>query len=374
MLKKETYNKAESNIANLGSALEKDVRKGAAEQEKAWAVAGKKPGLQAWRIEKFQVIPNKEAIAGAFYSDDSYIVLNTYKEPDAPKLKWDIHFWLGKTTSQDEMGTAAYKTVELDDFLGTEPVQHREVQGSESSLFLSYWKEAGGIRLLEGGIASGFNHVKPTEYKARLLHLKGKKNVRVTQVDLKASSLNEGDVFILDNGLTIYQFQGKKAGMNEKARGAQLCRTLDTDRSGRSKIITFRQGDKDDDDILEFWKILGGKPTSINAEAGDDEAWEKDSAKSLWHLSDASGTMVFKEVAKGKVLKSLLKSDDVFVFDIGAEVFVWVGKGASDKEKKLALKYAQDYLKDQKRPEHLPICKILEGSENSVFNNSFDRP
>jgi len=272
------------------------------------------------------------------------------------------------------MGTAAYKTVELDDFLGTEPVQHREVQGSESNLFLSYWKEAGGIRLLEGGIASGFNHVKPTEYKARLLHLKGKKNVRVTQVDLKASSLNEGDVFILDNGLTIYQFQGKKAGMNEKARGAQLCRTLDTDRSGRSKIITFRQGDKDDDDILEFWKILGGKPTSINAEAGDDEAWEKDSAKSLWHLSDASGTMVFKEVAKGKVLKSLLKSDDVFVFDIGAEVFVWVGKGASDKEKKLALKYAQDYLKDQKRPEHLPICKILEGSENSVFNNSFDRP
>jgi len=354
--------------------LEKDVRKGAAETEKAWAVAGKKPGLQAWRIEKFQVIPNKEAIAGAFFSDDSYIVLNTYKEPDAPKLKWDIHFWLGATTSQDEMGTAAYKTVELDDFLGTEPVQHREVMGSESGLFLSYWKESGGMRILEGGIASGFNHVKPTEYVPRLLHLKGKKNIRVTQVPLKAASLNEGDVFILDMGLTIYQFQGKKAGMNEKARGAQLCRTLDTDRSGRAKIITFRQGDKDDEDIMKFWEAFGGKPQTISAEAGDDEAWEKDTTKSLWHLSDASGSLVFKEVAKGKVVKSLLKSDDVFIFDIGSEVFAWVGKGASDKEKKMALKYAQDYLKDHKRPDSLPISKILEGSENSVFNNSFDRP
>jgi len=357
----------------LGSQLEKDCRKTAAETEKAWSIAGKKPGLQAWRIEKFKVVPNKEAEGGSFFSDDSYIVLSTYKEPDNPKLKWDLHFWLGQTSSQDEIGTAAYKTVELDDFLGTEPVQHREVMGSESSLFLSYWKEKGGIRIMEGGVASGFNHVEPTKYKPRLLHLKGKKNVRVTEVEMSHKSLNEDDVFILDAGLMVYQFQGKRAGMNEKARGAQLCRTLDSDRRGQAKIYTFRQGDKDDESILEFWKFLGGKPDKIKEDAGDDEEWEKDSKKSLWHLSDASGKLEFKEVAKGKVVKSHLKSDDVFIFDIGSEVFAWVGKGASDKEKKMALHYAQSYLKDNKRPEHLPISKILEGAENSVFNNSFDR-
>jgi len=357
----------------LGSDLEKSCRKTAAETEKAWAAAGKKPGLQAWRIEKFKVVPNREAEGGAFYSDDSYIVLNTYKEPDKPKLKWDIHFWLGQTSSQDEIGTAAYKTVELDDFLGTEPVQHREVMGSESPLFLSYWKEGGGIRIMEGGIASGFNHVEPTKYTPRLLHLKGKKNIRVTEVELSHKSLNEGDVFILDAGLFIYQFQGKKAGMNEKARGAQLCRTLDSDRRGQAKMYTFRQGDKEDESTTEFWKILGGKPDKINPDSGDDEAWEKDSAKCLWHLSDETGAVVFKEVAKGRVQKHHLKSEDVFIFDIGSEVFAWVGKGASDREKKLALSFAQQYLKDHKRPEHLPISKILEGSENSVFHNSFDK-
>lgn len=385
MLKKEVFNVEDSNVAGLGSDLDKQCRLSAAATETAWAKAGKVPGMQIWRIEKFKVKQSQTA-HGTFYSDDSYICLNTYKKKDEngkelEKLLWDVHFWLGETTSQDEAGTAAYKTVELDDFLGGEPVQHREVQGFESALFLSYFKESGGIQLLEGGIESGFNIVKPETFAPRLLHLKGKKNIRVTQVHLGASSFNEGDVFILDCGLDIYQWQGKKAGRNEKARAGQLCRTLDDERKGKPEVHVFSQMDKD---AKEFWDMLAPHDDTsaswVNGIAdvcpddGKDEEWEKAKPTLLFHLSDESGKMVFSPVAadsSGVFKTTQLVSADVMICDVGNEIFCWIGKGASADEKKSGMSYAQTYLKDSGKNPNLPITKLLEGQDSNTFKSHF---
>jgi len=368
LTKPKTYNVADSNIANLGSDLEKKVKAAAAEKEPAWENAGKKVGLQIWRIEKFKVKAWPTEQYGSFYDGDSYICLNTYKKEGGNALLFDVHFWLGTHTSQDEAGTAAYKTVELDDKLGGAPVQHREVQGHESDLFLSYFKNQ--IKLLSGGVDSGFKHVKPEEYKPRLLHLKGKRKIRVTQVDLDRGSLNSGDVFILDNGLTIYQWNGKKSGPQEKSKGAEMCRALTDERKGRAKCFVLEEGDKEPG----FWKLLGGEGAVKSAEeGGDDSEAEKGGVKSLFQLSDASGKLEFKQVATGShVKKNLLDSNDVFILDTGAEVFAWIGKGASVDEKAKALSFAQDYLTKYNRPAYLPISRILEGGENPTFNQALN--
>jgi gelsolin len=253
-------------------------------------------------------------------------------------------------------------------------VQHRQVSGHESTLFLGYFAESGGIKLLSGGAASGFNKIKPTEYKPRLLHLKGRKKIRVEQVPFELASLNSGDVFVLDAGLTLYQWQGKKAGMNEKARAGQLCRNIDDERSGKPEVEVFTQGDSDEAEFLsQFPGYSADAPPVISDESGDDLAWEKTASKTLFQLSDSSGDLEFKEVAKGKVTKDLLSSDDVFIFDIGCEIFSWVGKGASAEEKKGALHYAQQYIINIRKMPELPICKIIEGGENEVFNTAFDK-
>lgn len=52
----------------------------------------------------------------------------------------DIHYWIGKASSQDEQGAAAVYVTQLDEHLGGAPVQRREVQGHESPSFRAYFK------------------------------------------------------------------------------------------------------------------------------------------------------------------------------------------------------------------------------------------
>jgi hypothetical protein len=46
---------------------------------------------------------------GEFFTGDSYIVLQTSQDPETDKLYYDIYFWIGADSSQDEYGVAAYK-------------------------------------------------------------------------------------------------------------------------------------------------------------------------------------------------------------------------------------------------------------------------
>jgi gelsolin len=363
MLKPRKFDIEDSNIANLGSDLEKKVRHAAAEGENAWKVAGQKLGLQIWRIEKFQVKEWPEEHYGKFYTGDSYIVLRTYKKtPDSEKFSYDVHFWIGSKSTQDEYGTAAYKTVELDDYLNGDPVQHREIQGSESDLFLSYFKK---VEFLEGGVDSGFKHVEPKDYHARLLHVKGKKNVVVREVPLKIESLNSGDVFVLDHGLDVYQMNGKECGAMERAKAAELTASIKGER-GNCKLFVFEEADERDAGAQKFWEYLGGRKPIAAATPDTPQKQEK----RLFRLSDETGKMQMVEV-KNFTIKSL-DTKDAFILDNGIEIFVWVGKGASKDERSKGLAYATDYLFKNNRPKTMPISRIIEGAENDPFTRSFD--
>ena len=179
----------DSNMANYGTEEHKQMRTEAAGKEEAWQGVGQECGILIWRIEKFIVKSWPKEQYGEFYDGDSYIILHTYKpDPNKQALAHNVHFWLGSQTSQDEAGAAAYKTVELDDYLGQLPVQYRQVQGFESKEFLHLFDK---ITILSGGVESGFNHVEPETYDPRLLKVAGKfKKLQVYQVKLELDSLN----------------------------------------------------------------------------------------------------------------------------------------------------------------------------------------
>jgi len=367
MLKQHTVAIASSNISLFGTDVEKKIKHSAAEGEPAWKTAGKKAGLEAWRIKQFKLVAVPDNQVGQFYSGDSYIVLLTKASNN--QLSWDIFFWLGSETSQDEAGTAAYKTVELDDHLNGAPVQHREIQGHESHEFIEVFSHKGGIRVLSGGFESGFHHVKPHEYKHRLLRVFGttSKNCKLEEVEVSGKSPRSADTYILDAGLKIYQFNGKNSKHIERNKASVLANAIKEEREISGEVEVLDEGDSD---LGEFWKLLGG-PQTIAAEAPPHPAAadHEDGRKVLYRITDTSGS--FEKVAEGKVHKSALNTKDVFIFDVGFKVFVWVGHQSPAAEKKTALQYAVDYLKKENRPTHLPITRIIEGRDNEVFNAQF---
>jgi len=367
----------DSNMANYGSKEHKDLRKGAAQSEKEFVGAGTKVGLEIWRVENkrtkadtpdFGVKRWPKEDYGNFFSGDSYLVLNTYKVKvdgkETDKLGWDVHFWLGKDSSQDEIGVAAYKAVELDDLLDDGPVQHREVQNAESALFQSYFK---GMTYMEGGIASGFRQVKPDEYKPRLFQVRqAAKTIRAFEVPVKATSLDLGDTFILDAGLKIYLWIGPESNAFEKSKGGALAHNLVSGRQGKAKLIS----EPDDD----FWKTLGGSAKDVkpanSALKPEVETMAMDAEKLiLYRLSDASGKVTFTKVHEGKINASMFDSNDAFILDAKAQLFVWIGKGASHGEKMHAMKFADNYLKENGRPMTMPVTRISEGQVHHVFGS-----
>jgi len=147
---------------------------------------------------------------------------------------------------------------------------HLEEQMYESDRFLSYFRKHGGVEYLPGGIESGFRDVtKPKEFVARLLQVKGDRYPRLFPVYMQADSINEGDVFILDNNDKIYVWPGEHCNVNEKMKALEFTTNLRKfERHCHADIIFPREDPQVDAD---FWNLLGGKPAKINAPVPDSE-------------------------------------------------------------------------------------------------------
>ncbi|CAA0812756.1 Villin-2 [Striga hermonthica] len=334
--------------------------------EPAFQGAGQKVGTEIWRIENFQPVPLPKSDYGKFYSGDSYIILQTSPGKGGAYL-FDIHFWLGKDTSQDEAGTAAIKTVELDAILGGRAVQYRELQGHESDKFLSYFKPC--IIPLEGGVASGFKKPEEEEFETRLYICRGKRNVRLKQVPFIRSSLNHDDVFILDTKEKIYQFNGANSNIQERAKALEVIQYLkEKYHEGKCNVAIVDDGKlQAETDSGEFWVLFGGfAPIGKKVATEDDIIPEKTPAQ-LYSIIDVQVKTVDSELSK-----SLLENNKCYLLDCGAEVFVWVGRVTQVEERKSAVQAAEDFVASQGRPKATRITRIIQGYETHSFKSNFD--
>ncbi|KAM8978433.1 LOW QUALITY PROTEIN: scinderin [Sarcophilus harrisii] len=335
---------------------------------KEFARAGLQPGLQVWRIEKMELVPVPRAY-GSFYVGDAYRLRT--RQGSRKDLSYRLHFWLGKECTQDESGAAAIYTMQMDDYLGGKPVQSRELQDYETTDFVGYFK--GGLKYKAGGVASGFNHAITNDLSAkRLFHIKGRRMVR-PRVPFSWASFNKGDCFVIDLGTEIYQWCGSFCNKFERLKANQVAVDIrDTERQGRAQLSFVEDGFEPP----EILAVLGKKPELRKGEEDDDTVADFSNRKMarLYMVSDASGAMQVSVVSEENPFsKSMLLSEECFIPDHGAarQIFVWKGKDANPKERKAAMKTAEDFLKQMNYPLNTQI-QVLRGGETPMFKQFFN--
>ncbi|OTA99319.1 hypothetical protein M426DRAFT_16550 [Hypoxylon sp. CI-4A] len=375
------YDWRDSNVENIGTELDHKVKYNSAATEPAWQEVGQAPGLHIWRIEDFEVVPWPKEKYGEFHEGDSYIVLHSYKvgsKDGEEKLAHDIFFWLGSKTSQDEAGTAAYKTVELDEFLHGVATQHRELQKEPSDDFVALFSR---IRILSGGVRSGFTHVETEEEPKETLMLlrifkhpsaKRADSIVVHEVEPTWQSLDENDVFVLERSDKIWVWQGRNCSPMEKAKAAQVVHDMTIAKHVDVEVLSQTESRS-----RTVVAMIGGEGAEgpfraqrpIASSASRDDARRP---RRLFRISDASGQLRFDLLKEGTAMGSSdLDGNDVFLLDTGASVWVWQGLEASKVEKTMWIRLAEQYVRqlagDDDRTYLSPISKVVEGNESPAF-------
>nr|XP_039273618.1 gelsolin, cytoplasmic-like [Styela clava] len=330
--------------------------------------AGKAPGLQIWRIEKFEMVPVPAKDYGYFFKGDSYIVLST-KELKSGKFEWHIHYWQGVDSTQDETGSVAILAVKVDDHLGGGPVQHREVQGYESAMFSGYFRPA--IHYREGGVETGFTHAETNKVEDvnMLLRVKGKRPVRTEEVPMKWKSLTEGDSYIFDQGEEIYIWSGPASNPFERNKAINVANAIKDERQGRANVYKLESNE-----ISKLKKFFDEPyPGSIAASTSDEEVNTDDSVK-LFQISDDSGKIAITLVSdQPPFLQSQLDGGDTYVVTNARtnHVYVWKGKGSSAKERMSAGTLGKDFLKKVGMSDRAGLTTMAQYGETSAFKNMF---
>uniref|UniRef100_A0A8C5BKG5 Scinderin like b n=1 Tax=Gadus morhua TaxID=8049 RepID=A0A8C5BKG5_GADMO len=300
---------------------------------KEFASAGKQPGLQVWRIEKMDLKPVPKALHGNFYTGDAYVLLFTTKAPT-----YYIHMWMGDECSQDESGAAAIFATQLDDFLG------------------------GGAGAVQGGPEQRVHHLPGLLQVCvkRLLHIKGRRAIRATEVPLSWGSFNQGDCFIVDLGKDIYQWCGSECNRFERLKASQVAIDVrDNERNGRAKLHMV-------DD--------GGEPQRGVEAQRERQSLRKVLVSKSLQISDASGSMKTSLVAQSSpFLQASLSAEECYILDNGVDrnVFVWKGPKANTTERKAAMSAAEKFIKEKGYSTKTQIQVLPAGGETTLFKQFF---
>ncbi|KAB0399950.1 hypothetical protein E2I00_012626, partial [Balaenoptera physalus] len=198
----------------------------------------------------------------------------------------------------------------------------------------------------KGGLASALKHVETNVYNIqRLLRIRAGKHVSASEVELSWHSFNKSDIFLLDLGKMMIQWNGPKTSTAEKARGLALTHSLQNrERGGRAQI-----GVVDDEaeatDLMQIMEAVlgcrvGNLHTAMPSKSPGGAELPASGCLSP-SVYEKGKDVVIQELATCPLAQDLLQKEDCYILDQGGfKIYVWQGRMTSLQEKKAAFSRA----------------------------------
>ena len=338
-------------------------------------------GLTIWEIENFYPNQIEENMHGKFYEGDCYIVLNTFLDENQ-SLDWKIYFWIGEKSTLDKRTCSAMHAVNLRNSLGANCRTAREEQADENEDFLKMF--GGSLEYLTGArTASGFYTVEDVEYTVRLYRIhEAVQGIHLEPVQPHTESLDPRHVFLLDAGLRIFVWYGKRCKNVLKSKARLMAEKINkNERKNKASIHIFCQGEEPG----LFWAVLQDQGSSLECE--EEMVSPVPAVELKDHVADNWCPVIPRlycvglgmgylelpqvEVPANKLKQELLNTKNVYILDCYTDLFVWVGKKSTRLVRAAALKLSSELFAMLIRPEFAMIHRVSEATESQVFKSKF---
>lgn len=368
-------------------------------------------GIMVFRIEDMK--PELIDIdIGQLCLGDCYIVLHTFVHDDG-YVSSKIYQWVGEDASIDKKACSAIFSVALRDLLNLESEVQREDSYEESKEFKDTFHAYGFDFIREDAAfatSSGLYTVEETIYPLLVYKVFTKMGKIRTNNELvsvrtvldfqlvepKFSSFDPRYCFIVDNGLEVYQWNGKKATLSDKMKCRMFAKKIvEIERPpGKAKFFEVDQEEEDADFKAIFheeFKNSDEYPLSVDINDQSSDLISENPCKpteiALFVFDDR--LVDYPDTSKlnlanflyfpapgyphSQPSRTFLRTDCCAVLDTGNEIFYWIGKKSSNDLRNIS----QDILMNKiaktepERPSFISTAKLMEGVESEVFKARF---
>jgi len=182
---------------------------------------------------------------------------------------------------------------------------------------------------------------------------------RAIEADLRGSSLNSNDCFILRTGDEIFMWYGKGCNGDER----EVAKSIVGDRVDTTPVMEGKEPER-------FWEFMGGKEEYASHVLLAEEDFAAHAPR-LFQCSNATGVFKAEEIIDFS--QEDLASDDVFLLDTWHTIFLWMGNNCNRAERVDSQQLALDYLRTDPsgRTSDTPIIVIKQGYEPPHFTGFF---